>query len=187
MTGIESGEKQPDGGRKAVATSTDPVRPSPPPAPAKTKGGDPKPKPIPAPAAPDAPPPPDTTAEFEAAFLAAYRALCDKLQAIWNPVDLQQTAAEADHTLQRRLAALEGPDQALERCEAWAEYFRAIRRVTAPERQRAQIDFAMARYLDAVKVIWDRPDLHRIDPRVITAFGESIAWAGYHVGQRPHG
>jgi hypothetical protein len=115
----------------------------------------------------------------------AYQDFLDKLEAAWHPVDLSQSAYEAEREMQEALARFDAPHQELERCEARIAYLRAVRSVTAPERQSAQIASAFSRYLDAVRTLWRRPDLDGLDPRLISALGESIAWAGYYASQRP--
>ena len=155
---------------------------------ARASDSDPKPQP-----APDASPSdeqedaePDT-AGFYDAVLTAYRDLCAKLEAVWCPADLHQSAAEAQHAMQQKLAGLGGPGQELEQCEAMVDYLRAVRRLHAPERQRAQIDFAFRRYLEEMRAIWTRDDLTEMPPGLIVEMGESIAWAAHYADQRPQG
>jgi hypothetical protein len=119
------------------------------------------------------------------AIATAYRDLYDKLATAWHSVEIRQAIAEADYELQQKLAALSSPGQTLERCELVADYLRTVRTLGTPERQQAKIAFAYSRYLDEVKVIWSRHDIHDIDPRQLSAFGESIAWAGYYASLRP--
>jgi hypothetical protein len=119
------------------------------------------------------------------AFATSYRDLYDKLAAAWHAVEIRQAIAEADYELQQKLATLASPEQTLERCEVVADYLRTVRTLGAPERQQAKIAFAYSRYLDEVRAIWSRPDIHDIDPHQLSAFGESIAWAGYYASLRP--
>ena len=124
-------------------------------------------------------------ASFVAAAARAYRDFLDKLEAAWHPLDLGQSAHEAERELQQALARFDAPHQELERCEARTAYLRAVRRLHSPERQSAQIAFAFSRYLAAIRELWGRPDLDSLDPSLISALGESIAWAGYYASQRP--
>ncbi|WP_321869569.1 hypothetical protein [Burkholderia ubonensis] len=124
-------------------------------------------------------------ASIHDAFASSYRNLYDKLAAAWNAVEIRQAIAEADHELQRRLAALSSPGQELERCEVMVQYLQTVRQLGAPERHMAKIAFAYSRYIDEVRDIWSRPDIHSIEPHELSAFGESIAWAGYFASLRP--
>jgi hypothetical protein len=128
---------------------------------------------------------PTGTASLQEAFTSSYRNLYDKLEAAWNPVEIRQAVAEADYDLQRKLAAFCAPGQELERCEAMAEHLRMVRQLSAPERQGAKIAFAYSRYIDELKTIFARPDIHSIGPQQLSAFGESIAWAAYFSSLRP--
>jgi hypothetical protein len=124
-------------------------------------------------------------ASFVAAAARANQDFFDKLHAAWQPLDLGQSAHEAEMELQQALARFDAPHQELERCEARAAYLRALRRLHSPERQSAQIAFAFSRYLAAIRGLLSRPDLDSLDPGLISALGESIAWAGYYASQRP--
>ena len=164
---------------KRAGSSKEPPPPQPPRRDAKPAGphADKKPE-------PPRPTPPDPEA-FHAAFTQAYADLRTKLDAAWNPLDLGQAAAEAETELQHRLTVLTAPHQELERCEARVAYLRAVRQLSSPERQRAQIAFAFTRYLDTIRPLWARDDLGELDPGLLSQFGESIAWAGYYASQRP--
>jgi hypothetical protein len=126
-------------------------------------------------------------ASFQDAYALAYRKFYQKLEAAWHSVDIRQTLAEAEFELQCKLASFVGPGQELERCEATADYLRLVQHLNSAERQRTKIAFAFERYVDEVQAIWRRSDIHAIDPREISRFGESIAWAAYYASMRPSG
>ena len=134
---------------------------------------------------PSAAPPAMATMSFQDACNTAYMHFYKKLEAVWHSVDIRQTLAEAEFELHGKLASFAAPERELERCEARSYYLRLAQQLHSPERQRTKVAFAFERYLDEIQAIWRRPDIHTIDPREISIFSESVAWAAYHASLRP--